>query len=397
MQEGKLRFIHAADLHLDSPFTGLSDVPTDLFEEIRQSTFNSFDKLIKRAIEEEVDFILLVGDLFDNEKQSLKAQVHLKNAFLKLAKHQIMVFLSYGNHDYLSGNTYPIEYPENVKQFKSEEVTRIPYFKNNRHIADIHGFSYLNQSLTEGKISEYKIENKNIFNIGMLHGALEGERAHSPYAPFSLAEIKSSRMDYWALGHVHERRIINQTPRAIYPGNIQGRHKNEQGSRGSYLIELEKNRLVEQFIPLHSIMFKTVNLVIKAHHTIHDIQPLILQKVMNQDEKILVNLVLESESAQMSDWEKTGKLAEVIDLANHDLARSPRQYIYAMQVLIKNQPAFESEFTHDLMEQIERLELDDEINELITHPIARKHLSKELFEQADLKERTKAILKNKFR
>ncbi len=397
MKQKKVRFIHAADLHLDTPFLGLADVPDDLFEEIRQSTFKSFDRLIKEAINHKVDFILLVGDLFDNEKQSLKAQVHLKKGFLKLAQHDIKVYLSYGNHDFVSGNTYPIDFPENVYQFTSEEVKAFPYYKNTCHLADIYGFSYINQSLTQRKINEYKIESKDVINIGMLHGALDGERAHSPYAPFSLTEIKESQMDYWALGHVHERKVINETPLAIYPGNIQGRHKNEQGSRGCYLVEIEGQQVSKRFIPLHSLTFKTITVEIKKHHSIHDLQPLILQKVMNQDEIILVSLELVCESEEVLEWEKNGKLAEVIDLTNHDLKRTPRQYIYTTKLVTQSQIKLESEFTQELMNQVERLNINEQVNEVITHPIARKHLSKELFESEEVKARTKEILKNKFR
>src|SRR5699024_9663594 len=101
-------FIHAADLHLDSPFKGMSSVPESIFSEIRQSTFAAFDHLIEEAIERQVDFVLLVGDLFDNEKQSLKAQVHLRDAFKKLHRHGINVYLSYGNHDFIKGNRHPM-------------------------------------------------------------------------------------------------------------------------------------------------------------------------------------------------------------------------------------------------------------------------------------------------
>src|SRR5699024_2874381 len=112
-----ISFIHAADLHLDSPFKGLSHLPEKVFDEVRQSTFQSFHHLIEIAVSKQVDFIVLVGDLFDHERQSLKAQIRLRNAFQELEKHQIQVYLSYGNHDYLNGNQHAVAFPENVHIF----------------------------------------------------------------------------------------------------------------------------------------------------------------------------------------------------------------------------------------------------------------------------------------
>src|SRR5699024_983642 len=150
----QISFIHAADLHLDSPFQGLATVPKSIFPFIRQSTFHAFDKLVKTAIEKNVDFVLLVGDLFHNEKQSLKAQVHLRSGFEKLQKHQINVYLSYGNHDYEKGNVHPITYPENVFIFEGEAVSSFIYKKNGQSVARIYGFSYENRAVFENKTKE---------------------------------------------------------------------------------------------------------------------------------------------------------------------------------------------------------------------------------------------------
>src|SRR5699024_6918698 len=116
-------FLHAADLHLDSPFSGLTHVPEHLFHDIRESTFTAFENLVETAIEKEVDFVLRAGDLFDNEKQTLKAQIHLRNGFQKLEKHHINVYVSYGNHDFVNGNVHPITYPDNVYEFTEEKVS----------------------------------------------------------------------------------------------------------------------------------------------------------------------------------------------------------------------------------------------------------------------------------
>src|SRR5690625_446737 len=126
----KISFIHAADLHLDSPFKGLTRLPDVVFETIRQSTFHAFDRLIQTAINKNVDFVLLVGDLFDNERQGSKAQVHLRKSFERLEQYGINVYLSYGNHDYVNGNKHRISYPKNVHIFPNEMVSSFIYKKN---------------------------------------------------------------------------------------------------------------------------------------------------------------------------------------------------------------------------------------------------------------------------
>lgn len=107
--ERNVTFIHAADLHLDSPFKGLSKTSSPhLFQEIKNSTFTALDNLVEAAVLHNVDFVLITGDLFEHENQSLKAQIRLRNAFEKLKDYKINVYLSFGNHDYISGNIHKV-------------------------------------------------------------------------------------------------------------------------------------------------------------------------------------------------------------------------------------------------------------------------------------------------
>ena len=229
----EIKFIHAADLHLDSPFLGLSDLDEKLFEKIKESTFNALNKLVNEAIKHRVDFVLLIGDLFDNSEQSLKAQVKLKNAFDQLNEHKINVYMSYGNHDFIQGNLYPIEYPENVFVFPDEKVSHFTYYQNEKPMVNIYGFSYETRAVTQNKIAEYNQVNAEVpYHIATLHGSADHAHGHANYAPFKLSELKDKPFDYWALGHIHKRKILSESPPIVYPGNIQGRHRNETGDKG---------------------------------------------------------------------------------------------------------------------------------------------------------------------
>src|SRR5690625_7660876 len=150
----QISFIHAADLHLDSPFQGLSHIPEHLFKEVRESTFVALDRLVRLAIQEQVDFILIVGDLFDNERQSLKAQIRLRKAFQELEKHHINVYLSYGNHDHINGNIHAFTYSDNVFIFPSEKVSQFIHEKNGIPLLEINGFSYEKSTVLEYKKSK---------------------------------------------------------------------------------------------------------------------------------------------------------------------------------------------------------------------------------------------------
>src|SRR5690625_3998228 len=168
-----ISFIHAADLHIDSPFKGMRNAPENVFESVRHSTFDAYDRLIDTALEKAVDFVLIVGDLFDHEQQSLKAQLHVKKGFERLEAADIAVYLSYGNHDYIEGNHYPIEFPENVHTFSEANVTAKPFTKDDETIAHIYGFSYVQRDVRENKATQFTVTNETIpYHIAMLHGTL---------------------------------------------------------------------------------------------------------------------------------------------------------------------------------------------------------------------------------
>lgn len=237
----QVKFIHAADLHLDSPFKGMEmNVAQSVWERMKQSTFESFERIVDKAIQERVDFVLLAGDLYDAETRSLRAQVFVREQMKRLSQYDIPVFIIHGNHDHLGGSWAAIEFPENVHVFTEPYVEEKSFYKNGELLASIYGFSYLQQAVTDNMTAQYTKMSDAPFHIGMLHGSVEGDAEHNRYAPFQIRELKEKQFDYWALGHIHKREILSEEPYIIYPGNIQGRHRKETGEKGAYLIELTK-------------------------------------------------------------------------------------------------------------------------------------------------------------
>ena len=249
-----IRFLHTADLHLDSPFKGMTGMPPARLHELRESTFTAFNSLIEYAIETSPDFLLIVGDVYDGEDRSLRAQQKFQYGMDRLHEAGIPVYITYGNHDHLSGNWTRFNLPPNVHEF-SGEVEEVSLTVRGLNVV-LHGFSYPNRHVREEMISNYPTaSDKDTVHIGLLHGSLAGNDAHAVYAPFTIGELQSKRYDYWALGHIHQRQQLSIEPPIVYPGNIQGRHRNESGEKGFYEVELSKSESTLSFIPTSAIHF----------------------------------------------------------------------------------------------------------------------------------------------
>lgn len=254
---GEIRFIHTADLHLGSPFTGMRGLQPDQWKKLKDSTLDAFGRLIDYAVKEQPDFMLFAGDIYDGEDRSIRAQHRFQQGMQKLSEADIPVVLSYGNHDHLSGKWTRFELPENVYAF-DEAISQIRLSTANGDVV-ITGFSYAQRHVKEPVIQHYPIaEEKDAVYIGMLHGSLEGDTAHAVYAPFTKQQLLSKNYDYWALGHIHLRQLLHTDPPVIYPGNLQGRHKNESGPKGFYDVRLSGSASNLSFIPASVLQFDEV-------------------------------------------------------------------------------------------------------------------------------------------
>ncbi|MUG85322.1 DNA repair exonuclease [Paenibacillus timonensis] len=237
------RFLHAADLHLDTPFSGMSGVPDRLRGLLRESTFAAFDRLVRLAIEEAVDFVVISGDIYDASDSSLRAQLRLREGWDKLGEHGIPVYMIRGNHDPLSGRRLRLALPGHVYEFgpRAESVTAV-----RRHdgepVAVLTGTSYPTPAVHDNLALQYRREPGSVlYHIGLLHGNVDGQEGHDAYAPCSLRDLEASGYDYWALGHIHKRQILCESPWVVYPGNIQGRSLKETGPKGCYLVDVAEN------------------------------------------------------------------------------------------------------------------------------------------------------------
>lgn len=379
----RISFIHAADLHLDSPFKGLSDLPEQLFDTVQNSTFQAFDRLVRAAIDYRVDFVLLAGDIFDQESRSLKAQIHLRDGFKILKQHHIDVYLSFGNHDYVTGTKLPVSFPSNVHVFPTEQVRSFIYSKDDKETAAIYGFSYEQRAVTENKTNEYLITRDDIpFHIAMLHGSLQSNTEHDVYAPFLLSELTSKPFDYWALGHIHQRNVLKQEPPVVYPGNVQGRHRNETGEKGCYYVQISEHEAKLSFIPLQSIQFS--KLEINGLECVHifDVENQLNEMIakLTDDTPYLIDVTLTCNAASAEEWKQDNQLEELIELTNERLIHRHHhwKYIYRLSLSTKKQSIASLEkgdhFIGELARTMECFSVEQNINELYRHRQASRYL-----------------------
>ena len=247
----RIRFVHAADLHLDSPFTGLkAAAPADVANALYHATFDAYENIINLCISEQVDALLVAGDVFDGADRSLRAQLKFVEGLKKLDTQGIRSFVCHGNHDPLDGWQARLDYPPGCRRF-GPEWEAVPVFEDPDR-ALIHGISYRKRDVTENLALRLGNVDPGPFSIGL--GACQRwEQRHGDtraYAPCSLDDLAQSGVDYWALGHVHTRQVLNeQGPTVVYPGNPQGRHPNETGVRGVYLVEVDDGGKVGLEVP----------------------------------------------------------------------------------------------------------------------------------------------------
>ncbi|RLY58842.1 DNA repair exonuclease, partial [Staphylococcus epidermidis] len=191
-----VKFIHCADLHLDSPFKSKSYLSPNIFEDVQKSAYESFKNIVDLALKQEVDFIIIAGDLFDSENRTLRAEVFLNEQFERLRKEQIFVYICHGNHDPLTSKITS-QWPNNVSVFSNQVETYQAITKSGETIY-IHGFSYQNDASYENKIDAYpSSQGQKGIHIGVLHGTYSKSSVKDRYTEFRLEDLNQRLYHYW--------------------------------------------------------------------------------------------------------------------------------------------------------------------------------------------------------
>ena len=261
----KFRFLHCADLHIGSAFTGLSRRIPQLDSFLPQTPFLAWHNIVDTAIAGKVDFLLIAGDCFDRSAPSLQGRLEFKKGLERLNHAQIPVYVCSGNHDpWPQAWSTAVTLPENVHFFQPGEVKCHTIFKNGEAVATVAGIGHgsLNDLENLAVKTGRALENAPGMHIACVHANLCGD-PHA--APAELRELIGLPVDYWALGHVHSRRVLHEKPYIVYSGSPQGKDINEPGTQGCYIVDCDGFGGVEmRFHPTSVLEFQTVEVNINS-------------------------------------------------------------------------------------------------------------------------------------
>jgi DNA repair protein SbcD/Mre11 len=235
-----VKFIHAADVHLDSPMRGLEAYEGAPAAAMRGATRNALSGLVDTALAEEVDFALIAGDLYDGDWKDYNTGLFFHKQLSRLAQQGIKVFLISGNHDASSVIAKHLRLPGNTVALDTEAPQTVCL--DDLGVA-IHGQGFSTRHCERNLAASYPPALAGYLNVGMLHTSLDGHLGHQNYAPCSLQDLLDKGYDYWALGHVHTRAELARDPWIVYPGNLQGRSCREPGPKGAMVVTAQSRHI----------------------------------------------------------------------------------------------------------------------------------------------------------
>ena len=378
-----IRFIHCADIHLGSPFTGLQQKNSTIAFQAIEATKKAFLTLINTAIEYHVDFVLISGDIFDSSHQHIQEKIFLKEQFQRLAQAGIYTYLIHGNHDY--GRFTEDWNNDWVKVFKEEVSTEILKTSSGESVA-ISGFSYDTRWITESMAMHFPLRNSLVdYHLGMYHGQTRtASDSSTAYAPFKVSDLEKLHYDYWALGHIHRAMDLDSYGKIAYSGTIQGRNFKEIGEKGFYLITLNKNLpMNRQFISCNPIEWVEIEFLVEEVHSIEQIVSQLYREILiqkwNDDKTYLLKFVLIVDRGFNQTWLKL-----IEDLLQKEISKKyEKLYLIEMDVefrKLKRNNQLSIELLEDEESHLNRLQ--DIQNIAMQHTLLAKYFSKEMSSEA---------------
>ena len=243
----RFQFIHAADLHIDSPLASLGAKDAAVAATFARANRAAAEALIRETLESGAKFLVISGDIFDGDWKDVSTGLFFVRLLGELHRAGVPTFIIKGNHDAESVVSRSLKYPDSVHVFDARKA-------QTRAIEDLrvalHGRSFADRNVPADFVASYPARREGWLNIGLLHTSLAGASAHETYAPCTVEDLKRFGYDYWALGHIHAAEIVARDPWVVYPGNIQGRSPRETGPKGAMRVTVEDGRIagVEPFV-----------------------------------------------------------------------------------------------------------------------------------------------------
>ena len=314
----RVRFVHAADLHLDAPFAGVSADDRRIGSALADATYAAFERVIDTCIEREVHFLVIAGDAYNSAHTSLKAQLRFKVGMQRLAVAGIEAFIVHGNHDPASGYSAKLEMPETVHVFPTGKVTRFEVKRDDGVLAAVYGRSFAKSAELDNFAAGYVRGADDPFAVGVLHANVGGNADYDPYAPASLEELRSARMDYWALGHIHKQEFLSQDPWIVYPGSPQGLNPKETGPHGCLVVEVSAGGAVTvEHVETASVAWVQIDCDGSVAQNVDQLSALLRETCDQLREAasvpVIARITLSGRTEAHADLARSGALAALVD------------------------------------------------------------------------------------
>ncbi len=299
-------------------------------ERLRQSTFEAFSNLVNLCIDEQVDFLVIAGDIYDGADRSVRAQLRFRDGMRRLSEAGISVYIVHGNHDPLDGWLSAVTWPEGIHVFGPEPEWKTVEL-NGEPLAAIQGVSFPTREVRDNLVARFETPEAGApFTIGLLHCNVGGNPNHDNYAPCTLDDLKLTALDYWALGHVHTRQTLRRHgPAVVYPGNIQGRHPNEDGPRGCMMVDVsEEGNINTRFHPLDVVRWEPTDIDISDIASIDKLQDAIEQRlddlaVKAEGRDVVCSLTLSGRGTMHAELVRSGAVEDLLAELRTTASESP--------------------------------------------------------------------------
>ncbi|MFN0168895.1 MAG: exonuclease SbcCD subunit D [Bryobacteraceae bacterium] len=370
----RFRFLHAADLHLDTPYQGVGGVAPDVAAVVRDASLGAFDRLVDLAIERKVAFVLLAGDVYEGPSLGVRAQLRFLRGVERLGASGISVFLVHGNHDPQGGWSMLREPPPNLAVFSSAQVESKTIERDSQRLATIHGISYGRPQVTENLALRFSPPEGPGLHIGLLHCAVGASEQGNPYSPCSVVDLERAGMDYWAIGHAHDHRILSESPWIVYPGTLQGRgaRPGEWWAKGCVVVEVADERIEQvEFIPTDRVRFVEARVEVSSYRELVGLSAGMLAGVRQVADShpgpdLLIRVTLEGRGPVHEQLAAAGRLEELRDDLREQLeGMSPRLWVdqivdESRGLIDRDAVAQRGDFSSDLVRRSEQLREDPE-------------------------------------
>lgn len=365
-----VRFVHAADLHLDAPFAGVDATDPRVREALVASTYDALGELVAVCLGHGAQFLVIAGDVYNAAEKSLRAEFAFRDACARLGEAGIRVLVACGNHDPASSRSAGIALPENVHIFSANEVERVEIEREGEAVCAVYGRSFRTAAEKGNFATGFARQAADPLAIGVLHANVGGRTDYEPYAPCTLEDLRIARMDYWALGHIHKPEVLSELPAVTYSGCTQGLSPNESGLRGCRVVTLSAEGVTAEFVPTSAVVWTREHVDTTELQDIDELMTALARAVEDagraaEGRPAITRIELTGRSAVHVPLAHPGALRDILaDVRASALERDP--WVWVDRIVDATRPAFSldtlrasADFPGDLVRLVDDLLADE--------------------------------------